>query len=237
MNNWTFVSYHNISVELKKISNVLFGYFKDLVNDYCEVLDSINELLNLSFKETEGRLSYWSENIKKLKDIRIMDVFQKNKADDYLVNGFGDLKNVYLKKASAIPGLKFYVERSFYNSKATLSFGFKRSDSADNELETIGIQIEDNQFRLFKWNRNLSADECFDIYSKLGWFDESFDKKTNRCIKNYKTKMSKKYCRYYSSWIYQYFDIWHDNEQNIQQYQTLNNLIVKYLEIALRIVS
>ena len=66
LQNWRFVSYHMISESLKQINSEISGYYKDLINDYCDVLDSINELLNLSMKETEGRLSYWSENINKL---------------------------------------------------------------------------------------------------------------------------------------------------------------------------
>lgn len=241
LQNWRFVSYHMISESLKQINSKISGYYCDLINDYCDVLDSINELLNLSLKETEGRLSYWSENINKLYEIRIMDVFRKNKADDFVVNGFGDLKPVYENMASSKPGIRFFVERSFNNGKATLSFVFRKyaieDVNFDESTETIGIQIEDNQFRFFKWNGELSADECFEKYSALGWFDNSFNKKTKRLIKGFKTKMSKKYCQYGSNWIYQYFDTWYENGQNLQNYSDLNQLLTQYLDLAFEIIS
>ncbi len=63
---WSFISYHEISSFLRTL-DIHNEYLKSIVHDYCEVLDSINILMDLSLKETAGRLSYWSENI-----IRIM---------------------------------------------------------------------------------------------------------------------------------------------------------------------
>ena len=81
--NWRFISYNEISSFLRSI-DFKDNYLKSVVNDYCDVLDSINLLMKMSLDETKGRLSYWSENIKRLYDVRLMDVFRKNKADDFV---------------------------------------------------------------------------------------------------------------------------------------------------------
>ena len=237
---WTFISYSQIASKLREINKSKSSYLSDLVNDYCDILDSINALMDMSLKEKDGVLSYWSPNIKKLYDVNLMDVFRKNKADDFVKSGFGNLNIKYKNLAKTKPNLRFYVERSFNNGKATLSFGFKKYNINEEEQETIGIQIEDNQFRLYKWNRNMTADEIFNEYSIREWFDPTYDLKTNRKINGVSTKMrmKNKYCKYGKNWIYQYFDTWLDGREiNYQEYKVLTSLIELYLKKAFELID
>lgn len=238
LDNWNFVSYSRIASKLREINKGTSSYLNYLVNDYCDILDSINALMNMALEEKEGYLSYWSERLNKLYEVNLMDVFRKIKADDFVKTGFGNLKSKYDDLASTRPNTEFYIERSFNNCKATISFGFRKMDEYKAEQETIGIQIEDNQFRLFKWNRGLSAEETFEKNSSRGWFDATFDKKTNRKIKGIETKMTKTYCKYGDGWIYQYFDTWIEGrEVNYQRYEDVAALLDKYLYMAFGLLS
>ena len=242
LKSWRFVSYSDISTYLKGISKNLEGFKKEIIVEYYKVLDAINEILSLCLKETTGKLSFWTENIDKLKEIRLMDVYRKIKADDYIVNGFASLKDEFETKVRAFDNIKFYIERSFNNGKATLTFGLNKIALKNNEaLVSVGVQIEDNQFRLFVWDKNCNADECFNKYTKANWFDDKFDIDNHRYIHDKLTKMSKKYCQYGYNWIYQYFDTWFEEsnevKQDIQDYNVINNLIKEQLVKALNILK
>ena len=76
---WKYVSYSAIAKMIRDLKTN-DEYLKSIVLDYCDVLDSINNLMNLSLKETEGRLSYCTPSIDLLDDVRLMDVFRKLKA-------------------------------------------------------------------------------------------------------------------------------------------------------------
>ncbi len=81
---WDFVSYSEIASILRYVITE-DKYLKSIVLDYCNVLDSINTLMDLSLEETEGRLSYWTPSIGLLGNVRLMDVFRKLKADDFAI--------------------------------------------------------------------------------------------------------------------------------------------------------
>lgn len=233
LEGWTFVSYAHIVNELKKLNASVTSYIHDLVDDYCKTLDSINALMTMSLKEKEGVLSYWSDNIALLNEVNLMDVFKKNKADDFVVNGFGaERKAKYEELAKTRPDTRFVIERGFYNCKATLSFVFYVTVKDDIWGESIGVQIEEGQFRLFKGNRFKSVDEIFEEYSEKGWFDPSYDMHESRKIHDFETKMNirSKYCKYGGHWIYQYFDLWHDGrETNYENYDVVAGLLDRFL--------
>lgn len=241
---WHFIAYKEISSGLRSIAKVLDGFLRDLLNEYCDLLDSINAVLEICLKQTEGFISYGNENIKQLSEVRLLDVYQKNKADHFVLAGFGNTKEKYEAKASELNNnTTFYISRSYHNGKATLSFGFAKyyPDAKlfndDTETESIGVQIEGNQFRLFKWNKDLSADETFNKYAELGWFENSFDKKTNRLFRENKTKMTKQYCKYSTNWVYQYFDIWDEENPELQSYKSIVELIDKELDKAFKFIK
>ncbi len=239
LEGWEFVSYAEIATALRKLNEGVTGYMHDLVDDYCTALDSINALMAMSLKEKEGILSYWSENIRLLNDVNLMDVFKKNKADDFVMNGFGSTRKAkYDELAATRPATKFFIERGFYNCKATLSFVFYNKIGDDEWGESIGIQIEEGQFRLFKGSKNKSADKIFEEYSEKGWFDPSYEMHESRKIHGYETKMKirSKYCKYGEHWIYQYFDLRHD-DSDYENYDVVAGLLDRFLVQAFAILG
>ena len=234
---WRFVSYSSIAKRLKDVITD-DKYLESVVADYCDVLDSINSLMSLSLKETDGRLSYWSPSIALLDDIRLMDVFRKLKADDFAIQ-CNELNIEIPKLLNGHKGWEFYISRSFHNGRATLSFELLKYIDEQYKGQ-VGIQIEDNQFRLFLGlaeGTTKTLDEIFNAGMRLGWFDSSFNKKINRKIFGFDTSMSKNPCSYSGRWVYQYFNTWSQNDPSIEEYQRLKTLIREYLIKAISILD
>ena len=234
---WTFVSYFEIASILRGVITE-DKYLESIVLDYCNVLKSINTLMNLSLEETKGRLSYWTPNIGLLGNVRLMDVFRKLKADDFAI-ACKDIELNFKKLCESHNGWTFNISRSFHNGKATLSFEFLKYIN-EKYAGGIGIQIEDNQFRLFlgfAGETKYNVSDIFNIGKKFGWFDSSFNKKENRKVFGYYTSMSKNPCSYSGSWVYQYFDTWIKNKQDIQQYDKLKEIINEYINKAISLLD
>ncbi len=51
LDNWNFVSYSRIASKLREINKGTSSYLNYLVNDYCDILDSINALMNMALEE------------------------------------------------------------------------------------------------------------------------------------------------------------------------------------------
>ena len=233
---WRFVSYHEIANFLRKMS-FKNEYLQSVVNDYCDVLDSINLLMKMSLDETKERLSYWSDDIKKLYDVRLMDVFRKNKADDF-VQTCEELQILIEHEIKDLREWSFYISRSFHNGKSTISFELQKG-SGNNYKGQIGVQIEDNQFRLFLGLTRGSVEDIFKKGIEQKWFDDSFDKKNKREIFGHPSTMSKNPCSYSGHWVYQYFDTWNDKKEpkvDIQSYDKIKQLVMYFLERAIYII-
>lgn len=235
---WKFVSYSKIGEELRKIQ-ISDVYTKQLVSEYCDILESINYLMKEAMNENPAVLSYWTENIKHLEDVHLMDVFRKLKADDFVKN-CGDIEEKYLKIVNQkCPGFHFYIDRSFHNKEATLSFVIQKGEEKQYKGQ-IGIQIEGNQFRLFLGLTNGDAKSISELAQKYNWHDSSYEKKTNKQVFGHPTKMKDIYCSYSGRWVYQYFDTWNEKmkeEEVIQGYEKLKQLLGTYLDRAVEIVS
>ena len=234
---WRYVSYAEITDILRRI-NTNDKYLESIVLDYCNVLDSINCLMNLSLKKTEGKLSYWTQTISMLNSIRLMDVFRKLKADEFAI-ACKDIERKISDIVKPHNGWDFYISRSFHNGKATLSFEILKY--VDKKYQgQIGIQIEDNQFRIYLGvaeDKKKDVNTIFSVGLNSGWFDKTFDKKNNRKVFAHSTSMSKNPCNYSGTWVYQYFDIWNKDGENLQDYKVLKNLISEYLEKAISILD
>ena len=236
---WKFVSYKEISEAIKKVILATNKqYDKELLTDYYNVLNNIDNIMQLAMKDTDERLSYWTKTIDKLYDVRMMDVYRKLKADNF-ANKCKGIKTKYDELAKQHRGWEFYISRSFHNGKATLSSELLRYLGGEYKGQ-IGIQIEDNQFRLFLGaaeGTKKTVDEIFAFAIELGWFDSSFDKKADRRVFGYETSMTKNPCSYSKRWVYQYFDTWNEHGQDLQAYEELKKLIDEYLSKAISIID
>lgn len=234
---WEFIGYKEIGEKLKDIASKFSNDFnRRIIEEYSKVVLAIDALIDESLDEKKGYLSFWTENIGKLKEIRMLDVYKKAKADDF-AEYCGDLMEktkLLIKKTD----WDCWISRSFHNGKATLSFEIQKGHK-DGYKGMIGVQIEDDQFRLFLGvpeKKGMHAKEIFDQGIKMGWFDSTFEKKTNRTVFGHPTKMSKTPCSYSDRWVYQYFDTWTE-ECDLQQYDLLKSLIDKWLKKAVEIIN
>lgn len=231
---WCFVSYSEIGSKLKEIS-IPDAQTRLLIEEYCDLLESINFLMNEAMNEKPKVLSYWTENIKSLDDVHLMDVFRKLKADDFVRN-CGDIEEKYTKIVNQkCPDFHFYIDRSFHNKEATISFTIQKGQEKTYKGQ-VGVQIEGNQFRLFLGLAYGDAQSISELAQKYNWHDSSYDKKTNRQVFGHRTKMKDMYCSYSGRWVYQYFDTWNE-ELDIQGYDELKKQLNYFLTRAVEIVS
>lgn len=226
---WRFISYRDVAQYLRNISSS--GFLHDVVSEYCNNLDSINFLLEFAMKETEGYLTFWSETTESYNEIGLRDVYRKLKADDFIRNGFGKLKDKY-EEAAIKHNWIFKIERGFNHCKPTINFIFY----SQNNNKSIGVQIEQHDFRIFAKRDGLSAKENFNLFSELGWFENGYDKNTNPTIRGYGSKMKNLFDKYGNDWPYQYFNLWTD-DKSFRSYSNVTELLKKELDRAVEIIA
>lgn len=234
---WEFKSYKTIGEKLQSIARCFpEGFNRKIIEEYSKVVLAIDEIINESLNERKEYLSFETSKTSDLQSIRMLDVYKKAKADDFAVRCEDLIKDI--KPLIEKTGWDCWISRSFHNGKATISFDIQKGSEKDYK-GMIGVQIEDNQFRLFlgvSKEKGMHAKEIFDQGIKMGWFDSTFDKKTNRTVFGHPTKMSKTPCSYSDRWVYQYFDTWTE-ECDLQQYDLLKSLIDKWLKKAVEIIN
>ena len=133
---WCFVSYKEISSGINEIINVVDDpYVKSLLSDYLKVLNAINDTLDYSVLNTKEMLIFWDDDIKQLAEIRMLDVFRKLKADDFVsrCEGIRDDMESLLKE---IKDWQFYISRSFNTKEHFLT---NRLKSVYNIQEQNGV--------------------------------------------------------------------------------------------------
>lgn len=236
---WSFISHKKIEEGLREINQTKIGFLHDVVENYCDVLISINSLLTECLDSNKGRLSYSNEKIDCLYKIKLLDVFKKLKADDFIKNACSGMSEHYNDLIKDFKNIEFSIGRGFNHGKATLDFCFYtfKDLSTNRELSgSIGVQIEENQFRLIRCCRDKKSNEIFQEYCEKKWFDGDYNVK-NKLVFDNKTKMSKDYCQYNDNWVYQYFDIVNEDGVDFQTYDQLVGLLHKYLDIAFEIIK
>jgi len=217
---WKFKSYSEIADGILSYLNIFDRYEQEVLEDYCKMIQNLNSLLYSQMEKNDKKLCYWSEELHLLYDVNLMDVYRKLKGDDFVLFSKNKLENHFIQKVSEI-GCVFEVKKpSFHNGKTTLDFEIKK-----DEAFSVGIQIEDDQYRLFCCKRDLRGDDLFNHFVELGWFDGTFpvtvSKKSIRTVFGNETRMTKKYCGYSGNeWIYQYYSV----------YKAFNNSYDKILE-------
>ena len=181
--------------------------------------------------KSQDRFDYFSSTDKNgenheaeyLEELRIKDVYTKLKGADIL-----RALEAYLgDSVSAAPqDYRLEINQSFHNGKVTLDIRYTNREEGREEKDylTIGIQLEEYQFRLMvERNGTHKKEELFNEFCN-GWFDANFDEKAKQRVlfKNdssengtgYGTSMKQKYDSYGgnghgSVFVYQYFNIEH----------------------------
>jgi len=245
---WKFVRYQDIAKEICTRSWLLKAQHSTMIiDDYCSGINAFSSLLLADLEENKDKFVLYPNDYEKLKEVHLLDVYKKLKADDFLM--YCTINNLKVELSSKAKDLhfEFHVGKpSFHNGNPTLNFLLvKYLEDKDVHLENdpqsinLGIQIQGNDFRLFCWKRNTNAQNCFDTFSKNGWLDKTYPEKVlknddNRKIFGLHTKMIRNYSGYGKEWIYQYYTI---HENGLQSYDVLSERIKMELTRALEIIK
>lgn len=254
---WKFVDYGTIAERIReqarRSARVTALHFLQ-IDEYCQIIESINGMIQYVLDKSQDRFDYFSSTDKNgenheaeyLEDLRIKDVYTKLKGADILRALEASLKD----SVSAAPqGYRLEINQSFHNGKVTLDIRYTNREEGREEKDylTIGIQLEEYQFRLMvERNGTHKKEELFNEFCN-GWFDANFDEKAKKraLFKNdssengtgYNTSMKQKYDSYGgnghgSVFVYQYFNI-----EKKCEYNVVFDEIKKYLQKAREIIE
>lgn len=184
---WSYLSYSAIAENMCKIFNNKFQY----KNDYHKYLiqDYINVIMQLSqhFPHNNSqKYDFYEEN--EVYKVGLRDIYVKWRTSEF---------TNYIKKY--LNEKDYYINHSFHNKKGTIDI----VKNLEISQISIGIQIENNQYRYFMNIPNVSADIREKIASELFyngyWFNDTQDTKRNT--------LYKKFCGYNPDFIYRYFQM------------------------------
>lgn len=250
---WKFVDYGTIAKRIReqaRISACFTDRHRSQIDEYCQIIESINGMIQYVLDKSQDRFDYFSSTDKNgenheaeyLEELRIKDVYTKLKGADILRALEASLKD----SVSAAPqGYRLEINQSFHNGKVTLDIRYTNREEGHEEKDylTIGIQLEGYQFRLMvERNGTHKKEELFNEFCN-GWFDANFDEKAKQraLFKNdsseNETSMKQKYDSYGgnghgSVFVYQYFNIKEKCEYNV-----VFDEIKKYLQKAREIIE
>lgn len=251
---WEFVDYGTIAKRIReqarRSARVTALHFLQ-IDEYCQIIESINGMIQYELDKRKDQFDYSSLSYKKgenheaeyLEDLRIKDIYTKLKGADILRALEASLKD----SVSAAPqGYRLETNQSFHNGKVTLDIRYTNREEGREEKDylTIGIQLEEYQFRLMvERNGTHKKEELFNEFCN-GWFDANFDEKAKKraLFKNdsseNETSMKQKYDSYGgnghgSVFVYQYFNIVKEK----RKYNVVFDEIKKYLQKAREIIE
>ena len=251
---WEFVDYGTIAKRIReqarRSARVTALHFLQ-IDEYCQIIESINGMIQYGLDKSQEQFDYSSLSYKNgenheaeyLEELRIKDVYTKLKGADIL-----RALEAYLgDSVSAAPqGYRLEINQSFHNGKVTLDIRYTNREEGHEEKDylTIGIQLEEYQFRLMvERNGTHKKEELFNEFCN-GWFDANFDEKAKKraLFKNdsseNETSMKQKYDSYGgnghgSVFVYQYFNIIKEK----RKYNVVFDEIKKYLQKAREIIE
>ena len=224
LSNWKYTSYSEISKKLKELVTSDDSFEAKIIEEYSTILEYIEIVLNYYLDDENYKNKLEFENAKPLEinEIRLSDIYKKLKAESF-IEFFNNNVNEY-KNENNYGTATFYISNNFNHSNATIDFYFSDYSKEKEETKKIGIQIENNQFRLFIYNKNLNLNEIFEKGKINNWFNDYNDKK----IRNNKNEMRNSYCKYGNNFVYQYFTI----DEEMKDFETLIKIIVRELILA-----
>ena len=227
---WSFLSHKEIAnkimVTAQNSSADTIKNSIEIIMQYCEVLSNICDILEYTVDMTDNIFEY---DVDELNKIRISDIAKKMKAENFLVH----LRKFLKERESELPTVynEFTLKTgvSFNNGKATIDARYSSWYHDDQkEWFCIGVQIEEYQYRrLVEQDKtNSTLENLYDKYkiADIAWFDDEYNKKTQRKIFNNPTTMkprgNKKYNKYEGSYnfVYQYYDLFKSVSEDEKEY-------------------
>ena len=174
-----------------------------------------------------------------LKVLRIADIFKKHKGAQFL-NYIIQHKDELEKYKPA--GYDLKICQSFHNNRSTLDVRFSNWKDEKTDYKLLGVQIEGDQFRIVGEKNinfgNVTPNSFYDSLKDV-WFDDSYDKNTNRSVFGNQTSMKPRNNQKYDSYntntycfVYQYFDV---NKVD-RSYESLFEMIKYYIAKASKLL-
>lgn len=200
---WSYVSYKEIANRILEIalistSDSIIGHIEQ-IKEYCNIINCLNLILEENLNKNKNALSFDCD-YDSLNNLRIADIFKKHKGSHFL--NYIKAHNEELE-AMKPNGYNLIICQSFNNGKTTLDIRFSNWVDGNTPYNLLGVQIEGDQFRIVAEKNahpeNINSDL---IYNELKdcWFDDSYDKNSNRFIFGNKSTMKphngKKYDTY-----------------------------------------
>ena len=203
---WNYLNYSELAEKMKGKFLYKNDYDKYIIEDYISVITQLAE----AFPKTSSQKYDFYEN-NKLDEIGLKDIYVKYRTSELAS---------YIEQKLNRNDL--YIGHSFHNKKGTIDIVkiFEISQIS------IGIQIENNQYRYFMNIPNVSADIREKIASELFcrgyWFLDTRDTKRN--------KLYKEFCGYNPDFIYRYFTLEKHYGVNSLKDISYEDIVVRQIE-------
>ncbi len=238
---WSFLSFKDIIDGIKKINdetktsltqNIINQYIKDVCN-IIKIVEFFEKDTGDNFpKNTNAENSY----IPLLKDkgIRLWDLCQKHKASEFVEYLRNESKFKPLEEGCKKYGFELKFESGFSHSTASIDAKFVRDKGKNKEI-SIGIQIQNGQYRKFAVRRgHTNTEKVYEEFKVYEWFEE-YDKSSKK-IFNQNTCMKKDFCQFAPKKDKYYFVNQHYKIKDYS-FEKLTNNIHQDLARALEIIE
>ena len=189
VSRWSFMSYSEISAAIKKeIDSAIWlsEHYKEIVKDYCTMIEDMNELLSKFLSQYPSKLLTTKQCLA-LQDVRLEDLVNKLSAErfaNYLRNQ-KEIKDIEQRVRKE--GLRFFVFTDYLKKHSIVDIRIVQDSRSDDAVIKdhggtspwlLGVQLEDDAYgRCFQvggqirksnghgWRHN----EIFEKFNELGW--------------------------------------------------------------------
>ena len=225
---WRFMSYDEISKRISKIAETEpDSFYKSLIEQYSKMINDLSDIAT-SIIDTVGDRLIRYEDIEEVAKIRFDDVLKKLNADRFV-----SYLEKYTSFGEKIEGYDRWIWSDFTNKSAIVDVRYEKKNG-----NSIGIQIQGNQYRRFVQikNANVDSEKLYKKYVDKGWlWDRS---QISDTIDGHHTSMNKnnRYDKYSKPGIY-YFLYQYYNVSEESGFDELTEQIKNDIELATKILK
>ena len=189
VSRWRFMSYPEISAAIKKeIDSAMWlsEHYKELVKDYCIMIEDMNELLSKFLLPYPSALLTTKQCLA-LQDVRLEDLINKLSAERFANWLRNQPEIIDIEQRVRSRGLRFFVFTDYLKKHSIVDIRIVQDSRSDDAVIKdhggtspwlLGVQLEDDVYgRCFQvggqikksnghgWRHN----EIFEKFNKLGW--------------------------------------------------------------------
>ena len=219
VDKWRFLSYDEIGEKIMETAERIESkpFEKDLIAEYGKMIVNLSKAVGEYDKKFADRL-ITRDGYGEMSEIRMDDVLKKLNAEKfakYLKDKFKDDKDID-------------IGCGFSKGNPNIDIKYKCDGIS------IGIQIQNGQYRRFVDNGNTDFEKTFEDENYQEWFDKEYIKNKQRIFDNKSTVQIGRYCAFKPGFVYQY---WVLNEKNDNSFDILSSYIENDMIIAHSIIE